>query len=366
MKRRRAAGAGSVDQLPSRRWRARYRAPDGQLRSAPCTFDSKLDAAAWLAGRGREEVEAARLDPAFAAFAREWLDRRQNLTPRTRAEYSRMLDQRLAPAFGARRLSAVTSREVRAWHAGLDPATPTANANVYGLLRTIFGSAVEQEVLPSSPCRIRGAGRSSRRSVTRPATLAELALACAAMPPRRRAMPLLAAWSGLRFGELAELRRKDLDLSALTVTVERAVVRVDGAFVVGRPKSAAGVRRVTLPELMRPPLLAHLSAYAALGPDALLFPAEQGGHLSSGTVTKDWARAREVAGRPDLRWHDLRHTGATLAAQSGATLAELQARLGHSTVQAALVYQHAAEGRDALLAARMNEAAARDTPGFVV
>jgi integrase len=61
-------------------------------------------------------------------------------------------------------------------------------------------------------------------------------------------------------------------------------------------------------------------------------------------------KARTTAGRPDLRWHDLRHTGAVLAAQTGATLAELMGRLGHSTPSAAMRYQHAAEGRDLQIA----------------
>jgi integrase len=71
--------------------------------------------------------------------------------------------------------------------------------------------------------------------------------------------------------------------------------------------------------------------------------------------------AREAAGRPDLRFHDLRHTGAVLAAQTGATLAELMSRLGHSTPQAALRYQHAARGRDAEIAAKLSELAVRGT-----
>jgi hypothetical protein len=79
-------------------------------------------------------------------------------------------------------------------------------------------------------------------------------------------------------------------------------------------------------------------------PDALLFPADHGGNLATSTLNRHWHKAREAAGRPDLRWHDLRHTGAVLAAQTGATLAELMGRLGHSTPQAALRYQHAAQG----------------------
>jgi integrase len=68
-----------------------------------------------------------------------------------------------------------------------------------------------------------------------------------------------------------------------------------------------------------------------------------------------FARARHAAGRDDLRWHDLRHTGATLAAHTGASLAELQRRLGHSSARAALIYQHASDQRDRQLADRLEQ-----------
>jgi len=89
----------------------------------------------------------------------------------------------------------------------------------------------------------------------------------------------------------------------------------------------------------------------------LLFPAFQGGHLHQATMGQIFDKARQAAGRPDLRFHDLRHTGATLAALTGATLAELMARLGHSTVGAALRYQHAAQGRDREIAALLSKLA---------
>lgn len=92
------------------------------------------------------------------------------------------------------------------------------------------------------------------------------------------------------------------------------------------------------------------------GRDALLFPAADGtSHLAPSTLYRVFYPARKAAGRPDLRWHDLRHTGAVLAAQTGATLAELMGRLGHSTPQAALRYQHAAKGRDAEIARKLSQ-----------
>ena len=103
------------------------------------------------------------------------------------------------------------------------------------------------------------------------------------------------------------------------------------------------------------PLVEHLKRWAASGEDGLLFPAvASGGHMKHGALYKVYRRARKAAGRPDLRWHDLRHTGATLAAQTGATLAELMNRLGHSDVRAALIYQHAAADRDAEIARRLS------------
>jgi len=73
--------------------------------------------------------------------------------------------------------------------------------------------------------------------------------------------------------------------------------------------------------------------------------------MAASTLNRHWNAARKAAGRPDLRWHDLRHTGATRAAQAGATTADLMARLGHSTIGAAMLYQHAAQDRDAQIAA---------------
>jgi len=93
------------------------------------------------------------------------------------------------------------------------------------------------------------------------------------------------------------------------------------------------------------------------GRDALLFPGANGGHLAPSALYQHFYPAREAAGRPDLRWHDLRHTGATLAAATGASLAELMARLGHSTAGAAMRYQHAVSDRDRVIAEALSKMA---------
>ena len=163
----------------------------------------------------------------------------------------------------------------------------------------------------------------------------------------------------MRFGELTELRRHDIDLDADegVIRIERGVVRTYDGFAVGTPKSDAGVRDVAIPPHLVIPLPGHLATHVGPEPDALLFPAHHGGHLAPSTLYRHFYAARTLAGRPDLRFHDLRHTGAVLAAQAGATLAELMGRLGHSTPAAAMRYQHAAAGRDKALAGAMSKIA---------
>jgi integrase len=128
---------------------------------------------------------------------------------------------------------------------------------------------------------------------------------------------------------------------------------------------------VAIPPHLVPLLKAHIGEHVAFGKDALLFPGSDGQHLAPSTLygkapTKTKAgygfyAARMAAGRPDLRWHDLRHTGAVLAASTGATLAELMARLGHSTPGAAMRYQHAAQGRDVAIAQALSALVTRDS-----
>jgi integrase len=98
----------------------------------------------------------------------------------------------------------------------------------------------------------------------------------------------------------------------------------------------------------------HLSERMNWDKESLLFPNSTGTTLAPSTFYSAFYPAREAIGRPDFHFHDLRHTAAVLAAQTGATLAELMGRLGHSTPGAAMVYQHAAQGRDAEIAKAMS------------
>lgn len=363
---------GYVRRLPSKRYQASYIGPDMRRHTAGRGFETVRDAEAWLdaerrivegggwiAPSKRAAAAMSSLPPTLAHYSTDWMASRK-LAPRTRAHYRQLLDGRILPGLGGLRLPAITPTVVRNWHNSLDPDTPTFRAHAYALLRTVLNTArAEQLITTPNPCVLRGAGSAKTAHQPRPATLAELVTIVEAMPERLRLAVLLAAWCGPRFGELAELRRSDIDLKTQTIHIRRGVVRVPGqAPLVGKPKSEAGIRDKAIPPHLVPAFRRHLADHAAFGRDGLLFPgARSGEQLAPSSLYRPYYRARKAAGRPDLRWHDLRHTGATLAAVSGATTAELMAMFGHSTPAAAMRYQHAAADRDRAIAAALSRMA---------
>lgn len=377
-------GWGTIKRMRSGKLQASYIGPDEHRHYGGWTFEDRDTASGWL----REERKAIedgtwtppRLRAAqvsrdlFDTYARTWVETRRtkkgSIKPRTRAEYVRLLDI-LEPTFGTTPVRYISPDMVDAWWAKLDKTNPTQNARAYSLLRSILNTAVERRMIDRNPCQIRGAGNVERKKEIEPATLDELDLIVATVPFRYRAMILLAAWCAMRFGELTELRRSDLDLTKGIVKVRRGVtwVKLDEddlddddqrtEAVVGDPKSSAGIRSVAIPPHVIPALREHLRQMPMTGRDALLFPSSSDPTqpMRPSTLTTVYYRAREKAKRPDLRFHELRHTGLTFAAHTGATLADLMSRAGHSTAAAALRYQHAVSGRDATIAAALSDLA---------
>jgi integrase len=115
------------------------------------------------------------------------------------------------------------------------------------------------------------------------ATVAEVAALADAIPPRFRALVLVAAYTGLRWGELAGLRVRRVDLLHHRITVAEQLLEVRGQLAVGPTKTVAGQRTVTLPTVAAEALAEHLSVYAEAGPDGLVFSAERGGPIRRST-----------------------------------------------------------------------------------
>lgn len=345
---------GSIRKLPSGRYQARYK-HDGTEHPAPETFRTRADANAWLAEVQTDLRRGAWIDPRagevpLGVYAEMWLQARPDLRPSTRAKYRYLLDKHIIPTLGDVDLAALQPTDVRSWWARLAAEIPSTAAGAYRLLAAICNTAIADQVILRSPCRVKGGG--SEKSSERPtASIAEVSAAIESVPEHLRLALLLASWCQLRRGEILGLQRRDIDELHGQLRIERAfVVHSDGSKAIGPPKTEAGVRTIVIPGNVAPLLTHHLKTYVDGRPDAWLFPAESGQPINPQTLNRAWARARRAVGRPDLHLHDLRHSGLTWSAAAGATTAELMHRAGHASPAAALRYQHATADRDRAVA----------------
>lgn len=376
----RRRGFGEVERRTSSSgpsYRARYAMPDGTRYSR--SFGTKMDAEAWLAteraliDRDEWSPPAARKAAAqrrerdaatntVRAFSERYLKER-GLRPNTVRGYESLLASRILPYFGEMALRGVTLSEIKAWRASLDAPTRSTNAAAYRLLRSLLQAAEEEELIDRAPPKIRGASSAPVKRVAVPATFDELAAILDAMPERLKLLIVLAAYVGLREGELLELRRSDVDGVTGRIDVTRKVDKdanpsVPGACPecgrpIGPPKTRSGARTVHVPPPFLKMLQQHLLEHTGDGPAGLLFPGDRTDHMSVRYLMDRYRPAREAAGRPDLTIHHLRHTALTLAGQHGATAAELQARAGHASQAAMAIYQHATVDRDRSLAEKI-------------
>ena len=345
---------GTVRKLPSNRWQASYW-HEGLRYIAPRTFPSKAGAHAFLAGVEADLSRGAWLDPShgrvtLAEWSDRWLSGRTDLRPVTRAKYRHMLDRHVLPVLGHHELAKLRPSAVRSWYMDMKARYVSTADDAYRMLRAILTTAVTDELIHRNPCQVKGAGQA--RAQERPvASIAELAAAVTAAEPQYRLALLLPAWCQLRRGEVLGLQRRDVDLVNRTVRIERSVIRpMKGGTNFGPPKTAAGQRTISVPANVMPALRGHLDSYVGPEPTAWLFTAQDGGPMVPSTLNRVWQRARRAIDRPDLHYHDLRHSGLTWSAASGASVAELMRRGGHAHPAAALRYQHATEDRDRAIA----------------
>lgn len=378
-------GWGWVRKRASGRYQASYIGPDRVRHYAPTTFEDRIDAEEWLTAE-RREIQSARaavrsttvanrsaclqwmspaqrqavmyesLDPQVSLrdYATGWIQQRP-LKPRTRIHYTQILQNHISPELGSISISNLRPARVRIWYATALLDKPTMRRHAYQLLHAICATAVDDELLPSNPCKIKGATavKNTRDAVV--PTLDELAIIAENIAPVWTAYVLISAWCGLRFGEATELRRKDFRYSSRDhdgpdiIAVRRAVVHRRGEdgmrCRIDTPKSGRS-RRVVIPPHIRAAIDEHLQRFVEPDPDGLLFaPARGGCHVDGRVVRAAMHAACDAANVSRMRLHDLRHFAGTMTAQVG-NLVETMQRLGHSTPGASLRYQGQVSGRD--------------------
>lgn len=358
---------GAIRKLKSGRYQASFQDENGKRHTAPETYRTQADAARYLE-RVQQEMDRGgwRADRRLGKQTlRSYCDDYLSENPRVGERWAETCRRNMRLHLGDLLdvpVAAIDPPMIRAWHARAlrGKGGRTSIAQSYRFIRAVLGVAVRDGAIDRNPCQIPGAGtvRSQERGIASPQQVAALVQNAT---PRYRAAIALAAWCGLRRGEICGLRNEDVNLERGTVTVRRNYVELleSGRKFEKDPKSDAGKRTVTIPPHIIGLLKEHSESFS--GPE--YFVADTRGNQARGnTIYQAFVRARTVTGL-EISFHDLRHTGQSLAAATGASLVDLKKRLGHSSTAAPQRYMHAVEGRDAAIAKALSELADGLDPG---
>jgi integrase len=356
------------------RYEVRFRGRDGKERSR--TFRTRKEAERYERSQHDALDRGVWVDPrsgkvTLEAWAKEWQRTVVHLRRSTKRIYDANLRNHIIPDLGDIELGKLTPSMLRAWLAGLlvkkgahgKLLSKGSAAQAYRTLNRVLSAAVDNELLGRNPL----AGIKAPQSDGEPMRFLsheEVAGLADAIEPRYRALVLVAAYTGLRAGELMALRRTHVDLLHRTITVVEQVQPVKGGHEVSVPKSAAGRRSVAIPRLVADALHDHLAEYAEPAADGLIFTAPQGGYMRLENFRRRvWRPATVAAGVAPLRLHDLRHTCASLAIAAGADVKVLQRMLGHASAALTLDrYGHLMPGQAHTVADRLDDMARKAIP----
>lgn len=343
------------------RWQGVYRDSNGKVRSVG-TFVRKAEARHAADEEGRKVRLGEWTDPklarrTFGSWAEEVMAARIDRRPATRAGDDSYLKNHVLPAFGPQLLNRIAKSDVQIWVRQLSEEKGLAPRTVrkcHRLLASILTEAVEQNLIPESPCRRVKLPRIENQE-KRFLTSAEVEQLADVMHPDYRAAVHVGAYLGLRWSEAFGLKRQHLHLLKRQVSVVGSLERVRGGLrYVEEVKSSSGRRTIPIPKFLVDVLAQHLSAAP---PSDFVFPSSSGGYMDYWNFkNRYWNRAVERAGLDGLTFHELRHTAAALMVDLGANPVTVQRRLGHKDITTTLqIYGHLFPERDDELTGRLDD-----------
>ena len=352
--------AGWIVHRPDRPspWTARFQPKGG--RAVSKSFRLQGEAKKWLAAQVTNKARGEFVDPRAGAstvadWSQVWMKGRR-VRASTAARDASVIKSLVIPYLGKKPLGRVTAPILRTWVVDLEKAgkSPATIRKAFQLVGAMFDTAVRDGRLVRSPAKyveLPAVGRKEMQFIS----AVQVANIAAVIDPRYRMLVRTAAFTGLRWGELAGLKASDLDLDVLRprLRVVRTVNEVRGQIVIGEPKTAAGRRSVAVPRFLADELKAYLEAMT--DPDGWVFPAPKGGPMRRNQFRRRvWEPATDKAGLKGFRFHDLRHTSAALLIAQGEHPKVIQSRLGHASISTTLdLYGHLLPGLDDAAAERL-------------
>jgi integrase len=341
---------GSINKIGDKKWRVRYRTPEGGSRMR--TFAKRSDAERFLATTEHRKQTGEFVDPTagrvrFDEHARRWLDLKVTAgrKPTSIATWRTHIETHLVPEFGAKQLREIQRDHVEAWAIRLaGSVAPTTARAIMATLRAILAAAVESGRLVRNPSAGVQVGAKTERRVDplHIGNTAKLVPVLAENMPRRwRAAVLLMASTGLRLGECLGLTVDRVDFLRRTLRVDRQMVTISGSTGFGTPKTRAGVRTIPIPDPVVQLLAAHVAEFPP-GDHGLLFTSTIGTPVQRSRWSEEFRKARAATGTVEsVRTHDLRHVAASSLIAEGLSVAAVQAVLGHASPAETLeVYTH--------------------------
>jgi integrase len=354
---------GRVRKLPSGRYQARYLGPDGQDHPAPITFKGKRDAEQFLSLVEADIAKGRWIAPAagrttLTHWAEQWFSAAsRTLKPKTRNTYRSVLDRLVLPHLGTVALANLKPMAVSKWVGTLTDAKSASQVRqAYRLLSQIMTSAVDNDMIPVSPCR---RVRLPRLPEADPhiLTVAEVKRLADGCELTDRVLILFLSYAGLRIGEALPLRRRHIDVTDGKVLIVDAVTELPGGPVIDTPKDHQK-RELAVPAFVVK-LVVQLLASLPDDPDAFVFPGRQKHtahrQQSYHGFRRRFIRAVHAAGLTDVTPHDLRATHATWVADSHGVMVAAH-RLGHANASVTTRhYARAVDGRDADVAKHLDK-----------
>lgn len=346
---------------------ARYRAPDGRGRSR--TFSRNSDAANFIAQQRIQRLDNTWIDPrvkgrTFGEQAIHFQASRLQLARSTQAVADSLMRNHVLPFFGAMRLSEVNPTDVQAFVSqvithGLSPSTVR---QCYLLVAGVFTSAIRDNLLSRTPCRsiaLPRQGHVERRYLSA-REIASVADAAGVY----RMLVLTAAYTGMRWGELAGLTLGNVNFLKRTMTITKALKEVNGTLWLEAPKSHASRRTISVPASIVG-ALADSATQRALARDDLVFTTPARAHLRRSNFRRRiWLPAVESTVGLPCTFHDLRHSHAALLIEQGEHPKLIQARFGHESIRITMdTYGHLFDGMDRAAADLLDETLASAIAG---
>ena len=317
-------------------WQARYRDRSGRQHTK--SFPIKADAQRYIQSTETEVLRGTWTDPllgkvCFADYAARWRDSVAHARPGTLANLDSRLRKHVLPAFADWPIGNIEPADVRAFVATLvqKGLAPASVASTYRVLARILATAEIDSLIHRSPCIAIRLPRDTGHQEMHFLSPKEVDCLAEAIDERYRTLIYTAAYTGMRWGELAGLRVTRCNVLRRTIDVFDALTEVNGHVAIGPTKTGKN-RTVSIPRFLGELLAEHLATYGS--PDGFVFTSAEERPLRRNFYRRHFKPAVRHSGVvPELRFHDLRHTCAAILIAQGAHPKEIQERLGHSTIK---------------------------------